>query len=157
MCLEQKLKIAADVKKKKTKSGFTLVELVIVIAILAILAAIAIPVINTTIRSAKLSAMESDCATVNMLVKEAVNTSKIHMAAVRWNNQTIYSATINDVCIENQIKAAPEMYKREIGNTTYYMVWTPEKSIKVSGDGLEATGTIITGDETIASLDPEGD
>ena len=82
MTMQQKI------QAKKSKKGFTLVELVIVIAILAILAAIAIPVITTTINSAKISTMESDTATLNMLLKEAVNTSKASMSNTTWNGKT---------------------------------------------------------------------
>ncbi len=57
------------IQANRSKKGFTLVELVIVIAILAILAAIAIPVITTTINSAKLSALESDKTTIDMVLK----------------------------------------------------------------------------------------
>ena len=61
--------IIEKLQAKKSKKGFTLVELVIVIAILAILAAIAIPVIISTINSANLSTYQSETATANMLIK----------------------------------------------------------------------------------------
>lgn len=54
---------------KKSKKGFTLVELVIVIAILAILAAIAIPVVASVINSANESADKSDAATLDLACK----------------------------------------------------------------------------------------
>lgn len=144
------------VQAKRSKKGFTLVELVIVIAILAILAAIAIPVITTTIKSAKLSTMESDCATVNMLVKEAINTSKAGIKATKWEGQDYTSATIANVLKENDIDTTGEFYTRHISGGTYDMVWTAAKNIQVQGDGYDATGTPITGSETIAGLDPEG-
>lgn len=63
MTLQQKL------LAKKSKKGFTLVELVVVIAILAILAAIAIPAVVGIINSASESSTESDAATINSAVK----------------------------------------------------------------------------------------
>lgn len=57
---------------KKSKKGFTLVELVVVIAILAILAAIAIPMITGIIKSATDSTKESDAATLNNACKTFV-------------------------------------------------------------------------------------
>lgn len=58
MTLQQKL------LAKKSKKGFTLVELVVVIAILAILAAIAIPMVVNIIQSASQSSGESQASTL---------------------------------------------------------------------------------------------
>ncbi len=63
MTLQQKI------LTKKSKKGFTLIELVVVIAILAILAAIAIPMITGIIKSATDSARETDAATLNQACK----------------------------------------------------------------------------------------
>lgn len=104
---------------KKSKKGFTLVELVIVIAILAILAAIAIPVITTTINSSKISVMESDVATVNMLVKEAINTSKASISTTTYSDQTAADATIGNVLDENNIDYSDNFFSRTIGGETY--------------------------------------
>ncbi len=153
--MKKTFKEKLQLKRRQNKKGFTLVELVIVIAILAILAAIAIPVIRSTVRSAKLSAMESDCSTINMLVKEAINTSKVELKATKWNGRNIYQATINDVCQENQVPLGPDVFRRNISGDVYEMVWTDEKNIKVAGPGYDVTGTLITGDERISSLDPE--
>lgn len=63
MTLQQKL------LAKKSKKGFTLVELVVVIAILAVLAAIAIPSVIGIISSASKSQVETDAASVDSAVK----------------------------------------------------------------------------------------
>lgn len=47
-------------KIRKSKSGFTLIELIVVVAILAILAAILIPVVGGQISTAKANASNSD-------------------------------------------------------------------------------------------------
>ncbi len=60
----------ATVIPKKSKKGFTLVELVVVIAILAILAAIAIPIVNNLVNAASRNAAVSDAQTIELAVKE---------------------------------------------------------------------------------------
>lgn len=52
--------INAKLSKMKSKKGFTLVELLIVVAIIAILAAIAIPQFNIYSTKAKLTTLRSD-------------------------------------------------------------------------------------------------
>lgn len=63
MTLQQKL------LAKKSKKGFTLVELVVVIAILAVLAAIAIPAVIGIINSASQSSTQTDAASIDQAVK----------------------------------------------------------------------------------------
>lgn len=63
MTLQQKL------LAKKSKKGFTLVELVVVIAILAILAAIAIPMVVNIIQSASNSSGASQASTLSQQCK----------------------------------------------------------------------------------------
>ncbi len=121
------------IQAKKSKKGFTLVELVIVIAILAILAAIAIPVITTTINSSKLSTMKSDKATLDMLLKEAINTSKASIYTTKYNNKSFQDANgvkVEDVLLENNITKPAggwaDFFTRKIGSETYKMMWTLE-------------------------------
>lgn len=64
MTLQQKYAI------KKSKKGFTLVELVVVIAILAILAAIAIPSVISIINSASQSQEDTTASQMNNACKE---------------------------------------------------------------------------------------
>ena len=119
------------VQAKRSKKGFTLVELVIVIAILAILAAIAIPVITTTINSSKLSVMESDTATLNMLIKECQNNYKAEITTTTYGTTkpvTAAEATLSDICESNGLPqgvagSKEEYYSRTIGGKTYNMVW----------------------------------
>lgn len=139
---------------KKSKKGFTLVELVIVIAILAILAAIAIPVITTTINSSKISVMESDVATINMLVKEAINTSKASISTTTYNSKTANSATVGDVLTENEIDySGSAFFTRTIGGTTYNIVYnTTTGNVAIAGGNYSAKGTTLSPSVLIASL-----
>ena len=142
------------VQAKKSKKGFTLVELVIVIAILAILAAIAIPVITTTINSSKMSVMESDTATVNMLVKEAINNRLAKISTTTYNTKpaTDEGLLVDDVLFANNLDPeADDFYSRDIGGKTYAMT--------AYGDSANGTLTIVVtpeepGDDWKA---PEGD
>ena len=159
------------VQAKKSKKGFTLVELVIVIAILAILAAIAIPVITTTINSSKISVMESDTATLNMLVKEAINTSKASISTTTYNGAYFdkpngKTVKIEDLCKENNLGQSGtyvvkdnSFFERKIGGSdathTYKMVFSTGKNVEVSGGGKKVSGTDIKKDLDISTLDPE--
>ncbi len=152
------------IQAKKSKKGFTLVELVIVIAILAILAAIAIPVITTTINSSKISVMESDTATLNMLVKECINTSKAKITTTTYGTakNTADKATILDILQSNNLATdatkAGEFLKRAIGGVTYEIYYA-DHNVAVYGGGKTAPAsgaTKLAATTTIASLEPEG-
>ena len=147
---------------KKSKKGFTLVELVIVIAILAILAAIAIPVITTTINSSKMSTMESDCTTVAMLVKEAVNTQMAGISTTKYGSKaaTDETLTVGDVLAANDIAVAADdkgsFFTRSIGGEKYTIGYTTTDgvlAIAVAGSGKDVTtNTVFTSATTIKSL-----
>ncbi len=132
---------------KRNKKGFTMIELIIVIAILAILAAIAIPVINTTVNSAKLSSMESDTQTLDMLLKAAVTEMESDTGHAIYNNAPVGPGTnINDIMVESHIPTDLE-FSRTIGNVTYYMVWE-DKELVVSTNPAH----VISADTTLALL-----
>lgn len=54
---------------KKTKKGFTLVEVIVVVAVLAVLAAIAIPVVTNVIGDAKTNADNANAKTIETAIK----------------------------------------------------------------------------------------
>ena len=134
---------------KKSKKGFTLVELVIVIAILAILAAIAIPVITTTINSAKLSTLDSDKTTVDMVLKECINTYKTGNTVTKYNSKTADAATVEDVFIEQKLDLKL-LEARTIGQTTYQIVWNGGAASIQEGSGA----TQISPTATMETLSP---
>ncbi len=137
------------VQAKKSKKGFTLVELVIVIAILAILAAIAIPVITTTINSSKMSVLESDTATVNMLVKEAVNNrlAKIDTTEYAGVKATSDDLNVGNVLTANNLASDDAFFTRDIGGSDY--------KITAYGDAANGTLTVAVSGTKITDV-PEG-
>jgi len=139
---------------KKSKKGFTLVELVIVIAILAILAAIAIPVITTTINSAKLSTLQSDCTTLDMVLKEAVNTSLAKIKTTTYGSAAVTadSATVAQVMETNDLSASL-LDVRDIGGKKYVLGWNGE-SVKVYVGATAGNSALLSA--AINSLEPGG-
>ena len=135
---------------KKSKKGFTLVELVIVIAILAILAAIAIPVITTTINSSKISTMESDRTTIDMVLKEAVNTYKASITTTTYAGATAASATVSHVLLANNLDSAL-LNSRTIGGSTFSFVWD-NGAVEIAGPGYSASGTALTAGLAVSAL-----
>ena len=137
------------VQAKRSKKGFTLVELVIVIAILAILAAIAIPVITTTINSSKLSTIDSDKTTVDMVLKEAVNTYKASIWTTTYSGKNASAATVGDVFNEQGL-AATLLDSRTIGGTDYQIRWS--NGAAVVGSGASPAGSAISVGTSITAL-----
>lgn len=133
------MNIKERIKKVKSKKAFTLVELVVVISILAILASIAIPVITTAINSSKLSTLQSNSATVEMLIKEAINTSKAEIKNIKYNGKDLSSATVEDVLIQNNVDLSV-LSVQKIGGVDYAIKWdnTVRGTVIVSGAGITA-------------------
>lgn len=111
MTLQQKL------LAKKSKKGFTLVELVVVIAILAILAAIAIPAVIGIINSASESSGESDAASIDNACKTfhagvvggSINASSCTVAGVgtlpaKDASNSSKKSTADGLTVENAMK-----------------------------------------------------
>lgn len=90
------------------------------------------------------SAMESDCATTGMLIKEAVNMYLANNESVTWNGKTIKDSTLSvgDVLEENQIKYDSNYFKRKINDKTYEMTIVRSDS----GYGL-AKFNVVLGDD----------
>lgn len=145
---------------KKSKKGFTLVELVIVIAILAILASIAIPVVISTINSANVSTFTSDTATMEMLLKAAINEQIADVQTTYTNaddNEVTTggdaSVTIAQIAHTNGFRI--ENLTKEIDGVMYGMVWDEAAGTLTATRGTSSTappGSLL--DTT--TIDPDG-
>lgn len=159
----QKLATAPTVlqklQAKKNKKGFTLVELVIVIAILAILASIAIPVVISTINSANVSTFTSDTATMEMLLKAAIN-EQIADVQTTYTDGTSEVTTGGDESVSiAQIAHTNgfniENLEKEIDGVRYGMVWDGAAGTLTATRGTSSTappGSLL--DTT--TIDPDG-
>ena len=148
--INEKISAHADSKMRssgtKSRKGFTLIELVIVIAILAIISAIAIPVIVTSINSSKLSVMESDCSSIQILLDSAVTEYDSGACNTVYNGHVICGNTkISDILKEHHMENVE--FSREIGGIEYHMAW--------EGGNLSLSPSsthLITNDTTVFEL-----
>lgn len=151
--------VLQKLQAKKNKKGFTLVELVIVIAILAILASIAIPVVISTINSANVSTFTSDTATMEMLLKAAIN-EQIADVQTTYTDGTSEvttggdeSVTIAQIAHTNGFST--ENLTKEIDGVRYGMVWDGAAGTLTATRGTSSTappGSLL--DTT--TIDPDG-
>ena len=135
----------------KNKNGFTLVELVIVIAILAILAAIAIPVITTTINSSKMSTLESDCQSIDTVIKSALVEYEANIKNVTYNTNPLTASTrVSDILAETNLSDI--QLERTIGGTNYYVALTSDGIAlsSISTEKLDPTTTVAYLSRTIS-------
>ena len=144
-------------RQSKPLSGGAIAAIVIGVILLVlgpIIAAIAIPIIVTTNNSSKLSVLESDTSTVNMLCKEAVNTYLVNSDTYKYNGKTAAEATVGDVLIENQVDYDSDFLSRTIGGYDYYMGVDDDGDIVVCsyGGGYGASGQGISAETKITYL-----
>lgn len=152
--------VLQKLQAKKNKKGFTLVELVIVIAILAILASIAIPVVISTINSANVSTFTSDTATMEMLLKAAINEQIADVQTTYTNaddNEVTTggdeSVSIAQIAHTNGFNI--ENLEKEIDGVMYGMVWDEAAGTLTATRGTSSTappGSLL--DTT--TIDPDG-
>lgn len=151
--------VLQKLQAKKNKKGFTLVELVIVIAILAILASIAIPVVISTINSANVSTFTSDTATMEMLLKAAIN-EQIADVQTTYTDGTSEvttggdeSVTIAQIAHTNGFRI--ENLTKEIDGVRYGMVWDGATGTLTATRGTSSTappGSLLA----TTTIDPDG-
>ena len=88
---------------KKTKKGFTLVELVIVVAVMAVLVAVAIPTVSAITDSAKTSVEKTNAQTIESMIKllkaEIANPNPDDAAAVTEFTAATIETALEDAAL----------------------------------------------------------
>lgn len=112
-------------KIKKSKQGFTLIELIVVVAILGILAAVLIPTIGNQIKSAKTGALQSDA-------------SAAFLAAQMYANDNIN--TTNEIADTTTATVAPQL----MIDSTYFKTIKGKNGFDASQFKYTAEGGAIT-------------
>ncbi len=74
-------------KKLRRSSGFTLVELIVVIAILALLAAVAIPKYNESREKAAITAHESNIRILESAALTFLSSEGVPTSSMTWSNE----------------------------------------------------------------------
>lgn len=138
--------IIEKLQAKKSKKGFTLVELVIVIAILAILAAIAIPVVISTINSANVSTFKSDTATCELLLKACINEQK---GRVGTNYGTTESPILADGTTDIFFRSVADKngytggFTKNTSEGIYKMWWTGTKLVAATEENKPSGANVF--------------
>ena len=141
-----RFKSLVPAKKNKSKKGFTLVELVVVIAIIAILAAIAIPIVASTIKSSIVSRAKTNANTIEYAFKEA------DAAVASADNTRYIHASTNTIQI-SEVTAANKLERiikpEHLFGTPYYPVICKSKvyfAVDSNNDSkFDANDTTIDG------------
>lgn len=123
-----------NLKNKKKKKGFTLIELIIVIAIIAILAVIAIPKFGEVRKNANIKSDIANAKTIANAVTSLIADGKIGLDAGSIEVKKGGSGDEKD--IEDYLQTVPTI-KSEAGNGNF--------TVKVGTDGkvTVSSGTLV--------------
>lgn len=114
-----RFKSLVPAKKIKSKKGFTLVELVVVIAIIAVLAAIAIPIVASTINSSIVSRAKTSANTIEYAFKEA-DAAVASADNTRYIHASTNTIQISEVVAANKLERV--IQPEHLFGTPYYPV-----------------------------------
>jgi len=133
--------------KLKSKGGFTLLELVVVMAILAVLVTVAIPVVNYTVNSAVLEGAKTDARTLKGSFDKAYSDLVVGYSE-DYNRALISTQSLNvaDVISTNSYQSMCE--SRNYYGREFVLVWnfdTSNVELMYDDDSTNVeTGAVIT-------------
>lgn len=153
-----RFKSLVPAKKIKSKKGFTLVELVVVIAIIAVLAAIAIPIVASTTASSIISRAKTNANTIEYAFKEA-DAAVAGADNTRYIHASTNTIQISEVVAANNLEQI--IQPEQLFGTAYYPVICKSKvyfAVDSNNDGkFDANDKTIDGtklpDDAIALYD----
>lgn len=130
------MKLLSMFSQKKSKKGFTLVELVIVIAVLAIIAAIAIPTVNGVVANANKATDDSNCQAIAMTLKTYQAQVEAHTTHKLTGKP---AALITTSTVKDLLEAYGTAFPSVKSNKTDVFVWdTANQSVTI--EAAPATG-----------------
>ena len=133
---------------KKTKKGFTLVELVIVVAVMAVLVAVAIPTVGAITQSAKDSVNNTNARTIESMIKlEAAELAKESDGTHKMTEQNVADAIAK---AQLGITSTNFKYNTQTGSCEY----TTATSTSTAGEYIIKIGT--TDVTVVSSTDGTG-
>ncbi len=102
----------------KTKKGFTLVELMIVVVIMAILVAVAVPIYTAVTANAK----KNTCAANRKMIVQQINTMVMNYQNSSYNKDAEFTITTNPETEKADVISSDNIYTKDVIEGLFHVV-----------------------------------